>query len=102
MLSSALQSQKENFERYNNTAQGRIRIWFGIRQIMNSTDRLLLDTRDAARQLKTGIHMVLISACLHRVAKLASVTSLVLLNSDITIKSSNSHNLLSFKFGSFN
>ncbi|KAJ1382431.1 Metal-dependent hydrolase, composite domain superfamily [Sesbania bispinosa] len=52
-----LQSQKDNYEKHHNTAQGRIRIWFGIRQIMNSTDRLLLDTRDAARQLKTGIHM---------------------------------------------
>ncbi|KAF1861211.1 hypothetical protein Lal_00000630 [Lupinus albus] len=52
-----LQSQKDNYEKYHNTSQGRIRVWFGIRQIMNSTERLLLDTRDAARQLKTGIHM---------------------------------------------
>lgn len=28
---------------------------------MNSTDHLLLETRDAARELKTGIHMVRIS-----------------------------------------
>ncbi|XP_061364181.1 uncharacterized protein LOC133307651 isoform X2 [Gastrolobium bilobum] len=52
-----LQSQKDNYEKHHNTAQGRIRVWFGIRQIMNSTDRLLLETRDAARQLNTGIHM---------------------------------------------
>lgn len=58
---SILQSQKENYEKHHNTADGRIRVWFGIRQIMNSTDRLLLETRDAARELKTGIHMVLIS-----------------------------------------
>lgn len=52
------QLQKELYNKHHNTADGRIRVWFGIRQIMNSTDRLLLETRDAARQLKTGIHMV--------------------------------------------
>eukprot|EP00257_Ricinus_communis_P014575 XP_015572278.1 uncharacterized protein LOC8286752 isoform X2 [Ricinus communis] len=52
-----IQSQKELYEKYHNTAEGRIRVWFGIRQIMNSTDRLLLETRDIARELNTGIHM---------------------------------------------
>ncbi|KAK7310343.1 hypothetical protein RJT34_07803 [Clitoria ternatea] len=52
-----IQSQKDNYDKYHNTAQGRIRIWFGIRQIMNSTPALLIQTRDAAIQLKTGIHM---------------------------------------------
>ncbi|KAL2323801.1 hypothetical protein Fmac_022859 [Flemingia macrophylla] len=52
-----IQSQKDNYHNYHNTAQGRIRIWFGIRQIMNSTNHLLIQTRDAANQLKTGIHM---------------------------------------------
>ena len=57
-LSLRGQSQKELYKKYNNTADERIKIWFGIRQIMNSTDRLLLETRDAAKELKTGIHMV--------------------------------------------
>lgn len=52
-----IQSQKELYTKHHNTADGRIRVWFGIRQIMNSTDRLLLETRDIARELKTGIHM---------------------------------------------
>lgn len=52
-----IQSQKELYKKHHNTADGRIRVWFGIRQIMNSTDCLLLETRDAARELKTGIHM---------------------------------------------
>lgn len=52
-----IQSQKELHEKHNDTADGRIRIWLGIRQIMNSTDRLLLETRDLAKELKTGIHM---------------------------------------------
>lgn len=37
-----------------------IRIWLGIWQIMNSTDRLLMETRDLAMELKFGIHMELI------------------------------------------
>ncbi|KAB5573230.1 hypothetical protein DKX38_000424 [Salix brachista] len=52
-----IQSQMELYEKHNNTADGRIRVWFGIRQIMNSTDRLLLETRNMAQELKTGIHM---------------------------------------------
>ncbi|KAE8023731.1 hypothetical protein FH972_009399 [Carpinus fangiana] len=52
-----IQSQKELYNKHHNKADGRIRVWFGIRQIMNSTDCLLLETRDAARELKTGIHM---------------------------------------------
>ncbi|KAF2283088.1 hypothetical protein GH714_043411 [Hevea brasiliensis] len=52
-----IQSQKELYQKHHNTADGRIRIWLGIRQIMNSTDRLLLETRDTSRELKTGIHM---------------------------------------------
>ncbi|KAH7570536.1 hypothetical protein JRO89_XS05G0129000 [Xanthoceras sorbifolium] len=52
-----IQSQKELYEKHHNTADGRIRVWFGIRQIMNSTERLLLETRDTARELNTGINM---------------------------------------------
>ncbi|XP_058194582.1 uncharacterized protein LOC131311239 isoform X1 [Rhododendron vialii] len=52
-----IQSQKQLYKKHHNTADGRIRIWLGIRQIMNSTDRLLTETRDAAKELKTGIHM---------------------------------------------
>ncbi|KAH7516765.1 hypothetical protein FEM48_Zijuj10G0169500 [Ziziphus jujuba var. spinosa] len=52
-----IQSQRKLYEKHHDTADGRIRVWFGIRQIMNSTDRLLLETRDIARELKTGIHM---------------------------------------------
>ncbi|XVE66055.1 hypothetical protein DITRI_Ditri08aG0050800 [Diplodiscus trichospermus] len=52
-----IQSQKQLYEKHHNTADGRIRIWLGIRQVMNSTDRLLLETKKAARELKTGIHM---------------------------------------------
>ncbi|KAL0364362.1 UNVERIFIED_CONTAM: 5-methylthioadenosine/S-adenosylhomocysteine deaminase [Sesamum angustifolium] len=51
------QSQRDLYKKHHNTADGRIRIWFGLRQIMNSTDGLLTETRDAAKELNTGIHM---------------------------------------------
>lgn len=52
-----IQSQKELYKKHHNTADGRIRVWFGIRQIMNATERLLIETRDNAVELETGIHM---------------------------------------------
>ncbi|ERN06278.1 uncharacterized protein LOC18434470 isoform X1 [Amborella trichopoda] len=52
-----LQSQKELYNKHQDTAEGRIRIWFGLRQIMNASDNLLLGTRDIAKELGTGIHM---------------------------------------------
>lgn len=52
-----IQTQKELFKKHHNTADGRIRVWLGIRQIMNSTNRLLIETGGAAKDLKTGIHM---------------------------------------------
>ena len=58
------QSQKELYKKHHNTADGRIRVWFGIRQIMNATERLLIETRDNAIKLETGIHMVLLSSLL--------------------------------------
>ncbi|XP_019155758.1 PREDICTED: uncharacterized protein LOC109152513 isoform X2 [Ipomoea nil] len=53
-----IQSQKDLYKKHHNTADGRIKVWFGIRQIMNATDNLLIKTRDMAKELETGIHMV--------------------------------------------
>lgn len=60
VLTHSAQSQKELYKKHHNTGDGRIRMWLGIRQIMNATDGLLLATRDTAKELKTGIHMVLL------------------------------------------
>ncbi|XP_024388472.1 uncharacterized protein [Physcomitrium patens] len=54
---SCLQTQEELFEKFNGSAEGRIRVWFGLRQILNATDSLLLSTKAAADKHKTGIHM---------------------------------------------
>lgn len=61
MLCMRSQAQEELFENLNGSAEGRIRIWFGLRQILNATDPLLLETKAAADKHKTGIHMVLSS-----------------------------------------
>lgn len=52
-----IQSQIELYKKHHNAADGRIKIWFGLRQIMNATDRLLTETKEMAQELKTGIHM---------------------------------------------
>ncbi|KAL7216617.1 hypothetical protein ACSBR1_028537 [Camellia fascicularis] len=58
MLHDALwKCQKKKYEKHHNTADGRIRIWLGIRQIMNSIDHFLTETRDTVKELKTRIHM---------------------------------------------
>ncbi|GMH20387.1 hypothetical protein Nepgr_022228 [Nepenthes gracilis] len=52
-----IESQKELYKKHHNAADGRIRIWFGIRQIMNATDQLLIETRNTSKEMNTGIHM---------------------------------------------
>lgn len=52
-----IEVQKELYKKHHGTAEGRIRIWLGIRQIMNATDQLLIETRNTAEELGTGIHM---------------------------------------------
>ncbi|MGL5279295.1 MAG: amidohydrolase [Cetobacterium sp.] len=52
-----IQVQKELFDKYNNTADGRIKIWFGLRTIFNNSDDLIIKTKKIADKLNTGIHM---------------------------------------------
>ncbi|KAH9329434.1 hypothetical protein KI387_001542, partial [Taxus chinensis] len=54
---SCIQIQEELYKNLHNTADGRVRVWFGLRQIMNATDDLLLLTKEFADKLNTGIHM---------------------------------------------
>lgn len=52
-----IQVQKELFDKYNNTADGRVKIWFGLRTIFNNSDDLIIKTKKIADKLNTGIHM---------------------------------------------
>lgn len=54
---AVIAKQRDLFDRYHNTANGRIRMWFAIRTIFNATDELLLRTKSEAAQRGVGIHM---------------------------------------------
>lgn len=52
-----LDEQEKLFLKYNNTADGRIKIWFGLRTIFNNSDELIIGTKKLADKYNTGIHM---------------------------------------------
>ena len=52
-----LNTQVDLFERFNNTSNGRVKIWFGLRTIFNNSDELLVKTKELADKYNTGIHM---------------------------------------------
>ncbi len=52
-----LKTQKELYDKFNNTADGRIKIWFALRTIFNNSDELIIETKKIADELQTGIHM---------------------------------------------
>jgi 5-methylthioadenosine/S-adenosylhomocysteine deaminase len=53
----ALDSQLELFESWHGKAEGRIRIWFGLRTIFNNSDDLIRETKRLADQYHTCIQM---------------------------------------------
>lgn len=52
-----LAMQLEHFERWHGAANGRLRVWFGLRTIFNCSDELILRTAELAETHETGIHM---------------------------------------------
>ncbi len=52
-----LQVQIANYEKWNGKADGRIRVWFGLRTIFNNSDKLILRTKELADKYNAGIHM---------------------------------------------
>jgi 5-methylthioadenosine/S-adenosylhomocysteine deaminase len=52
-----LDAQVANYERWHGAANGRIRVWFGLRTIFNNSDALILATKQLADQYGVGIHM---------------------------------------------
>lgn len=45
------------YEAWNGAANGRVRIWFSIRQVMTATPELILATAERANALGTGLHL---------------------------------------------
>lgn len=52
-----LNTQIELFNKFNNTSNERIKIWFGLRTIFNNSDELIIKTKELADKYNTGIHM---------------------------------------------
>lgn len=56
-MEQELDQQVEDLEKYNNTADGRVNVWFGLRTIFNNTDELCVKTKELADKYGVGIHM---------------------------------------------
>lgn len=52
-----LDKQVEDFEKFHNTADGRVQVWFGLRTIFNCTDDLIVRTKEMADKYGVGVHM---------------------------------------------
>jgi len=49
--------QEENIKNWHNAADGRIRVWFGLRTLFNNSDELVKRTKALADKYGVGIHM---------------------------------------------
>lgn len=56
-MEQELAQQVEDLEKYHNTCDGRIQVWFGLRTIFNDTDELCVRTKELADHYGVGIHM---------------------------------------------
>jgi len=52
-----LEIQVANYERWHGKADGRIRVWFGLRTIFNNSDALIVRTKELADRYGVGVHM---------------------------------------------
>ena len=47
-MEQELEQQVLDLEKYHNTADGRVQVWFGLRTIFNNTDELCIRTKELA------------------------------------------------------
>lgn len=52
----AISKTEELFREYNGKGNGRIKIWFAIRQVMTCTEKLIAMVAEKAKELHTGVH----------------------------------------------
>ena len=52
-----IDTQLENFEKWNGQENNRIKVWFGLRTIFNNSDELIIKTKELADQYNVGVHM---------------------------------------------
>lgn len=56
-MDQEMEQQVVDLEQYNNTADGRVQVWFGLRTIFNDTDEICVKTKELADKYHVGIHM---------------------------------------------
>ena len=61
-----MEQQVLDLEKYHNTAEGRVQVWFGLRTIFNNTDELCVRTKELADKYGVGIHMHVAEAIQYR------------------------------------
>jgi 5-methylthioadenosine/S-adenosylhomocysteine deaminase len=52
-----LAQQEEDLKKYDGSAGGRVRVWFGLRTIFNNSDRLIQESKALADRYGVGLHM---------------------------------------------
>lgn len=52
-----LDIQISHYKKWHNTADGRIRMWFGLRTIFNNSDELIVQSKALADQYGVSVHM---------------------------------------------
>ena len=52
-----LDVQEDNVKKYNNTADGRVRVWFALRTLFNNSDELVVRTKELTDKYKVGYTM---------------------------------------------
>jgi len=52
----AISKTEKLFREYNGEGNGRIKIWFAVRQVMTCTENLIAMIAEKARELHTGVH----------------------------------------------
>lgn len=56
-LQQEIEIQEENIKKFHNTADGRVKVWFGIRTIFNASDNLIIRSKELADKYDVGVHM---------------------------------------------
>ncbi len=52
-----LDRQLDDLNRFHNTADGRVQVWFGLRTIFNNSDELIVKSKELADKYGVGLHM---------------------------------------------
>lgn len=52
-----LDNQVENIKKWNGKADGRVKVWFGLRTIFNNSDELIVKSKELADKYNVGVHM---------------------------------------------